>query len=133
MKVNDTDGRGSEGQLRIFDIVRKIYPRYTIIWEQEINKINGRYDILVKELGIAIEVDGIQHNKYTEYFHKDGAGLVEARRADIVKDSFSVENGIKLIRLDYKTSLKIEREELSTLINSTPYPEDGSYSYECFK
>lgn len=132
MRINETDGRGSEGQIRIFEMMKRIYPRFTNIWEQEINEIDGRFDMLVKELGIAVEVDGIQHNKYTEFFHKDPSGLKQGWLKDKAKDTFCAENGIKLLRLDYKKSLKIEESELKKLIDETPYPE-GTYTYECVK
>lgn len=124
------DGRGSAGQLRIFTFMKKLYSKYTVLWEQPINTLGARLDIFVKELGIAIEVDGVQHDEFSSFFHKDADGFKKAFKADQAKDDFCEMNGIKLIRLKYKEALQIEIEGLKDRINSVPYPE-GDYTYSC--
>ncbi|MBP6526916.1 MAG: hypothetical protein KA235_01525, partial [Prevotella sp.] len=80
-----------------------------------------RYDLFVKELGIAVEIDGIQHRKYVEHFHGDFHGRVSGILADKKKNEFSVENGIKLIRIPDDDKVW-DAVRLKKLIDSVPYP-----------
>lgn len=133
MKNIESMSNGSIGQKRIFQMIRDLYPRYTIIWEQPIESIGLRYDIFIKELGIAIEVDGIQHEVFNKFFHKDVSSAKKGFLLDKKKNNFSIEHGIKLIRINYKRSLSINIEELKSLIDNTEYPINNSqeYTYCC--
>lgn len=126
----EIDGRGSIGQIRIFQIIKKLYPQYKILWEQPIVAINSRFDIFVKELGIAIEVDGIQHDKVNSFFHQDPFAFKRAFKRDENKNDFCEINGIKMIRLSYDEALKIDQERLKNKIQSQEYP-DSSYTFNC--
>ena len=81
-----TDGRGSKLQRLIYDLLLEIYPKYTVVYEQAIHAISMRYDLFVKELGIAVEIDGIQHRQYVEHFHRDFHGRVSGILADKKKN-----------------------------------------------
>ena len=116
-----TDGRGSKLQRLIYDLLLEIYPKYTVVYEQAIHAISMRYDLFVKELGIAVEIDGIQHRKYVEHFHGDFHGRVSGILADKKKNEFSVENGIKLIRIPDDDKVW-DAIRLKKLIDSVPYP-----------
>ena len=128
--MTEKDGRGSVGQDRIFDMVKKIYPKYTILWEQPIKSINARFDIFVKELGLAFEIDGVQHEEFNMFFHKDLYALRRGKLKDMNKDSFCYENGIKMIRLNYKDALSITLDSLKERIENTEYP-DGVFTFSC--
>ena len=82
---NRPDGRGSKPQLILYDLAELVYPKYTVIWEQAIPELGQRYDIFIKELGIAIEYDGEQHDKFIEHFHKDMQGWQDAVSRDKAK------------------------------------------------
>jgi very-short-patch-repair endonuclease len=127
-----SDGRGSAGQLRIFDIMKKLYPAYKIIWEQQVEPINSRFDIFIKELGIVVEVDGTQHDSYNPLFHTNHYDMKKGFQADQKKDLFCLENGIKMIRLKYKDALSISEDGLKERIKNVPYPE-GEYTFSCLK
>lgn len=128
--ISIPDGRGSIGQRRIFQLVKEIYPQYSIIWEQQIDPINMRFDIFVKELGIAIEVDGSQHNSPNMFFQPNPYDFKKAYLSDEAKNMFCELNGIKLIRLDYKEALNLEIDRLKDRINKTRYPE-SVFTYSC--
>lgn len=126
----DVNNSGSEGQRRIYEFVKQLYPQYKIIWEQSIDSLGLRFDIFVREIGLALEVDGIQHDKFNPFFHKTVADLKRGYRNDKDKDYFCEVNGIKLIRLKYKEALKISLDGLKDRIEQTAYPE-GIYVYSC--
>ncbi len=130
MYESSTDGRGSVGQLHVFALMKDLYPKYTVVWEQPIRSLGLRYDIFVKELGIAVEVDGDQHYEVNSFFHKDPASIKKSYKADLNKDYFSEINGIKLIRFRYKESKQLTIEGLRDRIENTPYP-DGVYTFSC--
>ena len=117
-----SDGRGSKLQRLIYELMLEIYPSCTVIYEQPIYALNMRYDIFVKELGIAVEIDGVQHSKYVEHFHGDLHGRVSNILADKEKNKFSVENGIKLIRIS-DADKDWDAIKLKNLIESKPYPK----------
>ena len=115
------DSRGSEGQRFFNNLTRKLYPKYNVIHEQYIPELNMRYDIFVVELGIAIEFDGIQHDKYVEFFHGSVENYFDAIKKDISKDEWSRDNGIKMIRI--KTTDGYDLNTFKKLIEETEYPE----------
>lgn len=120
-----SDGRGSKLQRLIYELMIQLYPMYEVIYEQPIYSLNMRYDIFVKELGIAIEIDGKQHREYVEHFHGDLHGRVSNMLADKQKNEFSLDNGIKLIRISDEDK-EWDSKKLVKLIESTPYP-DATY------
>ncbi len=127
------DGRGSKGQRILFDWAKQLYNNFTIIYEQLIPELNQRYDIFVKDLGVAIEYDGIQHNKFVEHFHKSTEGYVAAKKRDMAKDKFSEENGVKVVRIPYNYDFETNSpESLKKLIDSIPYPE-SEYNFNVFE
>lgn len=125
------DKRGSIAQRFLYDLVLNIYPNYTVIYEQPIPAIKQRYDIFIKELGVAIEYDGIQHNKFVEHFHRDMNGFLLQGLLDEKKNNFSEENGIKLVRVDGDV-LHHTKESFEKIIDSCEYP-DTEYSYTILK
>ena len=119
--MGSSDGRGSKPQQFLFDIVRKIYPNMDVVYEQQIVELNQRFDIFVKELGIAIEYDGIQHDKYVEHFHKDINGYIGSIQRDKKKNEYAQANGIKVIRLNGDIYY-LDEIKLKTIIDSIEYP-----------
>ena len=132
MYNSEIDGRGSIGQIRIFEFIKDLYSSYTVLWEVPIVSLGLRFDIFVKELGIAIEVDGDQHNKNNSFFYKEFYDAKRAFIADQNKNDFAELNGIKMVRLVYKDALKMTKEELKKKIDSIDYP-DNIYTYDCLR
>ncbi len=125
------DGRGSMPQRYLFELMEKIYPTYNVIYEQAIPSLGQRYDIFVKELGVAIEYDGRQHDHYVEHFHKDINGYISSIKRDDKKEYFSQCNGIKVVRLKGDI-YDMSKEDLKKCIDAIEYP-DTDYSYDCLK
>jgi len=55
-----------------------------------------------------IEYDGIQHFKYTQYFHKSESDFLEQKRRDLIKTNYCYDNKIPLLRISYEED-KIEK------------------------
>ncbi|RLA59189.1 MAG: hypothetical protein DRQ78_10955 [Epsilonproteobacteria bacterium] len=120
---SNSDGRGSEPQRYLFELVKEIYSNYDVIYELFIPDLNQRFDIFVLELGIAIEYDGDQHNKFNEFFHKDMNGFILSKKLDNNKEKFCEENGIKLVRLQGFV-FDINKNKLCELIDNVKYPDE---------
>jgi len=120
---SNSDGRGSEPQRYLFELVKQIYSEYEVVYELFIPDLNQRFDIFVLELGIAIEYDGEQHEKFNEFFHKDVNGFIESKKLDNSKEIFCEENGIKMVRLNGYV-FDINKNKLNDIIKDVEYPEE---------
>lgn len=60
-----------------------------------------KYDLHVPAYNTIIEIHGIQHYQYTEYFHRSDEGFKAQLEADNLKRSLSYENGITQIDVSY--------------------------------
>lgn len=116
------DERGSKLQHEIYNLTCKAYPIYDVVYEYPIGELGQRIDIFIPLLGIAIEIDGIQHFEYNKFFFKDANAWNNSVRLDKMKDKYLVEKGVKLIRIPYNTKIKTV-EELKELIDSVDFPD----------
>ena len=123
------DGRGSEPQRYLYRLIKNIYPNLSVIYEQEIPDLRQRFDILVKELGIAVEYDGEQHEHYIEHFHGNMNGFIEGKHRDGLKNRWAEENGIKVVRLSGDVS-GFDEAQLKSHIDAIEYP-DVPYDMNC--
>jgi len=66
-----------------------------------------RFDIYIPDKNIAIECDGIQHNKRDSYFNilAIKSGFTPSYVTDKIKESYCKENNIKLIRIPYSRTI----------------------------
>ena len=111
------DERGSKLQQDIYNLACKAYKPYEVIYEYPIGALNQRIDIFIPLLGIALEIDGIQHFKFVKFFHKDETAWNSAKRLDEQKENYLVEHGVKLVRIPYNTDIETV-EQLKELIKN---------------
>lgn len=116
------DNRGSKLQHLIYQLALKLYPTYEIVYEYPIGNLGQRIDIFIPLLGIALEIDGIQHFKFVKFFHKDETAWNSAKRLDEQKERYLAEQGVKLVRIPYNTDIETV-EQLKELIDSIEYPD----------
>ena len=116
------DDRGSKLQHLIYQLTLQLYPTYEVVYEYPIGNLGQRIDIFIPLLGIALEIDGIQHFKFVKFFFKDEAAWNSAKRLDEQKENYLVEHGVKLVRIPYDTKIKTV-EELKELIDNVEYPD----------
>ena len=69
-------------------------------------------DFYIKELGIAIEVQGIQHYAYTPMFHESYEDFLRQKARDEFKRSVCAQRGIRLIETDCEQDILLKLEEL---------------------
>ncbi len=64
-------------------------------------EFNLELDCFNKELGIAVEYNGIQHEKYIPYFHKNKECFYNQKYRDFMKQKLCEENSIILITVPH--------------------------------
>lgn len=111
-------GNASSLHTEALKIIKGVFPHYGIINDQPI-KVGGNtlyLDIYIKELKIAIETDGEQHEKFSKFFHGNAAGFAKSKNNDTLKEQYCLNNGIVLVR--FKKN-EINKNTILTRINQT--------------
>lgn len=93
-----SDNRGSAPQRFIYNECVKIYGASNVLWELVIPELGQRFDIFLKQFGIAIEIDGEQHDRYVDFFHKDINGYMNGIHLDKTKMQWAKDNHVSVIR-----------------------------------
>ena len=108
----------------VYDYINEfILSEYDVTLEEEYRAGNGmRYDFCFPYLSelVAIEADGVQHDKYIEFFHKSEQGFQESKARDFHKDFNTALKSGHIIRVKDKGKFSNVRtfldEELSELM-----------------
>ena len=69
---------------KTYDFLRNIFPFYTVIPEYYVYYKGHRlfFDFFIKELNLAIEVQGKQHYSFIKYFHINKEGFLRSKYRD---------------------------------------------------
>lgn len=67
----------------------------------DLKRGNLRFDFYLPKDNIIIEVDGIQHFKYTPHFHKSRHEFLHYKENDRRKNSYCLSHNIELYRIPY--------------------------------
>lgn len=116
-----SDNRGSAPQRHIYDECVRIYGQSNVAWELVIPELGQRFDIFLKQFGIAIEIDGEQHDRYVDFFHKDINGYINGIHLDKTKMKWAKDNYVSVIRYSTLKLPTIEqiRIDISKAISSS--------------
>jgi very-short-patch-repair endonuclease len=106
---------------KVYDVLTQMYPPspYKRIHKEIYVHYKGAklfFDFFIRELGIFVEVQGEQHEKFVKHFHGDKAGLDSQRSRDHLKIQYVEEKGQCLIRFKYNE--KITEELVKNKINA---------------
>lgn len=96
---------------RTLILVKKCYPQEKIKEEVfiKVGNKNLYIDIYIPKLKIAIENDGQQHFKFSEFFHADVASFNNQKKNDRLKEQYCEENSITLVRVRFDEELNVEK------------------------
>ena len=108
-----TPGSKSALHTKVRDLLREIYPQYTVSEEGAVKVSLGSrsttvfVDLQVKELGLCIECHGRQHFEFVPHFHGTRNGFTEAVARDQAKARFIQTSGMSylIIRFDEERTL----------------------------
>lgn len=113
MKIEPRLTTASALHRKVHGLVKALFPQMTVFENAPVEcPIRGRkttlfVDLLVKELGVAIECHGRQHFEYVEHFHRSRHGFTEAQERDRAKAQSVQEAGIAycIVRWDEEKTI----------------------------
>ena len=109
----------------VYEYIEKyILPEYDVTLEEEYRAGNGmRYDFCFPYLSelVAIEADGVQHDKYVEFFHKSEQGFQESKARDFHKDFNTALKSGHIIRIKDKGKFSNVRKSLDKELSELIY------------
>ena len=124
VKNSKGDSKGdSKGEVECRRVLEKIFNKKFDKDRPDFLKNNvtgGKYNLELdcynKELMLAIEYQGIQHYKYTKFFHKSYEHFMNQCYRDEIKRMLCKKNNIRLIEVPYYIKIKdIERYIINEL------------------
>ena len=82
-------------------VILEVFPFYRLIEEHYIVYMKQKlfFDFYLPELLLAIEAQGVQHDKFVQHFHKDTMGFYKHKSRDKKKVTWAKENNINLIEI----------------------------------
>lgn len=93
-------------------VIENSFPK----WIKDYVNRRLQLDFYIPSLGVAIEVQGVQHNQYIEYFHEDVNGFVDQQRRDRLKKHACRLKGVELLEIHKVEHLGLLKGYLKTLI-----------------
>jgi len=121
--------------LQVIDFIKKEYPFLKMSLEFQIPKTRLRIDIFLPDISLAIEIQGIQHYEYSDFFHKNQLSFMESNIRDIEKKKTCKKMNIEILYIKYdcknflkKVSLKI-REKISKMEEHKMIPFTDNVCY----
>lgn len=89
----------SKLQYRFKQLFKKYWIGHTVFEEFPVFGTRQRVDFVNISLNIAVEINGLQHDKYTPHFHKNTQGFIKSLRLDREKREWLEMNNFNLIEL----------------------------------
>jgi hypothetical protein len=108
----DTQSNKSKGEIECKKVLENIFKKPFISIRPDFlkNTITGgnnlELDCYNSELKIAVEYNGIQHYKFSPFFHKNKDQFHNQKYRDDIKKRLCEENGILLIEVPYTVKLE---------------------------
>ena len=106
----------SKLEQRLDKVLKELFPAEAIVEDMPI-KVRGRtlyVDRVLKNVQLAIEVDGRQHSEFIERFHKDAQGFKNSQERDALKEQWLVANGYTFVR--FKSTEQLTAKTLRSRI-----------------
>lgn len=109
------DANGSKGEQRIRKLLSDLkvifYEQFTFSGCKDKRSLPFDFFGLHHSIPFTIEYDGRQHFEHCAYYHGSNPKHLETQQQhDIIKNQFTKDNGISLLRISYKEDNHIEKE-----------------------
>jgi len=88
--------------------LERLFPRYTILKEVYVNYHYTKlfFDFFIKEFGIYIEVQGVQHTSFSKHFHGTKENYLAQKKRDNLKLEYvQGKDDLSLVRFYYNENL----------------------------
>lgn len=102
----------SKGERECRRVLHELFPNYSFpnsrpdFMKNEVTGSKLELDCYCNQLKLAVEYSGIQHYKFSPYFHSNKDQFKNQQYRDLIKRQLCKENGITLIEVPY--TVKIE-------------------------
>lgn len=119
----------SKIQEKIYNLLRELFPNARIKEEFKVKYKRHTlfFDFYIPFLNLVIEVDGIQHKKFSRFFYDNHLQFYEALRRDRLKEDWAVKNRVNMLRISEEEVKKMSRDRLLEKIKEV-LGEDGEQS-----
>ena len=100
--------------------IREVFPMEPVIEDMPI-KVRGKtlyVDRVLRNLKVAIEIDGSQHLEFVAFYHKDSQGFKDSQHRDRLKEEWLAANGYSFVRFAHNeavTSITLRKKILKAL------------------
>ena len=104
-----SSGHKSAGHETTRELIREIFPTYSAYEEVGIPVLRHKFlylDFYIPQKNLAIEVHGEQHFKYIPFFHQNKIGFMQSQKNDRMKSEWCIQNGVKLVVLNYNEDVE---------------------------
>jgi very-short-patch-repair endonuclease len=98
-RVNWDKPSRSKFQFAVKQFLRQYWEKHVVYEEMNVVGTKLKVDFFNATKGLAIEVDGAQHNEFNKFYHGTASGYLQSLKRDDKKEKFFELNGIKLIRI----------------------------------
>lgn len=97
----DWEGKSaSKGQFKVKRFFKQYWQRHLVYEEFPVYSSRLRVDFLNATRKLAIEYNGVQHNEFNPFFHKNRMNYFFSIKRDMKKAEWLEKNGFKLIELE---------------------------------
>ena len=95
---------------KIYESLKAAFPHFRIEKEYYVYFKGTRlfFDFFIKELWVAIEVQGRQHNEFVQHFHGDRDGFIKSKRRDNLKKEYCESAEIDLVAINYDEDMTVK-------------------------
>lgn len=102
----------SKGEVDLYDILKAEFPYVHIIPQYAISVPGNRrplfIDYYIPRYKIAVEYDGVQHEKFSAFFHGTQENFNRGKHLDRLKEQWCIDRGATLLRINYKESVSVK-------------------------
>jgi len=100
----------SEQSDKIYNLLKQAFPFFRIEKEYYVYFKGTRlfFDFFIKELWVAVEVQGRQHSEFVQHFHGDRDGFIKSKRRDNLKKEYCDKAEIDLMTINYDEDMTKE-------------------------
>ena len=101
---------------KVYELLKETFPFYNVQKEKFVYYKGYKlyFDFFINELGVFLEVQGEQHDKFIKFFHDSSYGFRQQKKRDRLKRDYCIDNKFKLILINHDLDYK----ELLDLVNN---------------
>ncbi len=101
---------------RAISVIKSILPTTMLVYEARIPGSRLRLDIWIPMYKIVIEVQGIQHYKFSQFYHGTKNKQNEQMMRDRIKREWCEYNGIEIIDFPYDVCEELWKNKIMSII-----------------